>query len=253
MVNDFKTTLEEVLDYSKKRQKPLPVHIAVIMDGNGRWAKKHNKPRLYGHREGMKTVRRIIEGAAEAKIKYLSLYAFSTENWARPKEEIKGLFSLLEHFCQKETKNLVNNGIRVFFIGRLYQFSEKLRTLLKNVEEKTAKGKNLNVAIALNYGGQQEIVDAVKKIVKSNINADELNEKNFYNFLYNSELPPVDLLIRTSGEYRISNFLLYQCAYAEFYFTKTLWPEFTKEEFFFAIKDFLNRERRFGGINKNYE
>ncbi len=224
----------------------LPQHVGIIMDGNGRWAKKRGLPRIFGHRAGVKTVRNIVEIASKLGIKCLSLFAFSTENWYRPKNEVKGLFNLLKHYIKSERENLKKNNIKLIVSGDISRFDEQTkRTLLKLIEDlKNNTGLVLN--LCLNYSGRQEIINAVNKILASGIK--KITEKEFEKFLYTKDLPDLDLLIRTSGELRISNFMLWQLAYTELYFTKTLWPDFSQKEFVLAIKDFQMRERRFGRV-----
>ncbi|WP_279230321.1 isoprenyl transferase [Thermohalobacter berrensis] len=230
----------------------LPNHIAIIMDGNGRWAKKRFLPRTAGHREGVKRVREIVKACGDLGIKYLTLYAFSTENWKRPKDEIDSLMKLLVEYLKKELNTLHKNNVKINILGDL----EKLPSLPKqevfNAIEKTRNNNKLILNIALNYGGRDEIIRAIKllaKNVKDNkIQLEDINEELFKEFLYTGSQPDPDLLIRTSGELRISNFLIYQIAYTEFYFTDIYWPQFTKEHLFKAILDYQNRNRRFGGI-----
>ncbi len=224
----------------------LPKHIGIIMDGNGRWAQKHNLPRIFGHREGLKTVRRIVEISAKLGIRCLSLYAFSTENWNRPKDEIESLFSLLRNYIKLEKKMLKKNNIKLIVSGDISKLDEKTKILLQNLIEELRNNNGLILNLCINYGGRQEIITAVNKILSSEIK--RINEEEFKNFLYTKNLPELDFLIRTSGELRISNFMLWQIAYTELYFTKTLWPDFTPKEFVLAIKEFQLRERRFGRL-----
>lgn len=224
----------------------LPQHVGIIMDGNGRWAKKRGLPRVFGHRAGVNTVKKIVETAAKIGVKCLSLYAFSTENWRRPKNEIQILFNLLRQFIKKEEKNLIKNNIKLFISGDISKIDKKTAEALQNLISKLKNNTGLIVNLCLNYGGRQEIVSAVNKIISSGIKS--VDEKKFEEFLYTKDLPELDLLIRTSGELRISNFMLWQVAYAELYFTKTLWPDFTPKEFVLAIKEFQLRERRFGAV-----
>ncbi len=229
-------------------------HIAIIMDGNGRWARKRGLPRVIGHREGVESVRVIVKTTRELKIKYLTLYTFSTENWKRPTDEVRTLMNMLEEMIVKETPNLNKNKVRINAIGRLDALYPNARKALDEALNLTKDNDELILTLCLNYGGQSEIVDAVKKIIledrEKRINLDELNEEKFAQYLYDPTIPPPDLLIRTGAERRerISNFLLYQIAYAEIYFTKTLWPDFRKREFLKAIEDFKNRERLFGAV-----
>lgn len=226
----------------------LPKHIAIIMDGNGRWAKKRLKNRIFGHKQGIKVVRDIVEYSAKRGIKYLTLYTFSSENWQRPKVEVSTLMSLLEEYLTKEADWLVEIGVRVNVIGDLSKLPEDVQTAIKHVKEKTLTSNKMVLNLALSYGGRDEILRAVKKIVENKTKPEQIDEKYFQSFLDTKDQPDPDLLIRTSGEYRTSNFLLWQTAYTEFYFTKTLWPDFTIEEFEAAIQDYSRRDRRFGKV-----
>ncbi len=230
----------------KLDENKLPKHVGIIMDGNGRWAKKRGLPRIFGHRAGVKTVKKIVETAAKIGIKCLSLYAFSTENWRRPQKEIQTLFNLLRQYVKKEEKNLMKNNIKLLVSGDISKIDKKTSSALQNLVDKLKNNTGLIVNLCINYGGRQEIVSAVNKIISAGIKS--VDEKKFEEFLYTKDLPELDLLIRTSGEQRISNFMLWQIAYTELYFTKTLWPDFTPEEFVLAIKDFQSRERRFGTV-----
>jgi undecaprenyl diphosphate synthase len=224
----------------------IPKHIAIIMDGNGRWAKERNLPRIIGHKVGSESVREIIRVCIELGIEYLTLYSFSTENWQRPKEEIKGLMELLKFLLKNEVDELNRNGVSIKAIGRLDYLPNDVKNELFKAIEKTKNNNKLKLYLALSYGGRQEILDAVNKIINSKL--EFVDEGTFRNFLYDPNLPDPDLLIRTSGEYRISNFLLWQISYSEFYFTKTLWPEFRREEFIKAIEDYSKRKRKFGKV-----
>ncbi len=232
--------------------KRLPKHIAIIMDGNGRWAKMRGKPRLQGHREGAESVRAILDTCVRLQIKALTLYAFSTENWKRPKEEVSGLMEMLRYYLKKELETLRKNNIRFQAIGRLSELPQDIQALIKQAEEKTRKNKGTVLSVALNYGGRAEIAEAArkaaKKLLQEGRSLDELNEEQIEKNLYTYGLPEVDLLIRTSGEYRVSNFLLWQIAYSEIYITPVLFPDFRRADVFKAIIDFQRRERRFGGI-----
>lgn len=228
-----------------ENKKQTPVHIAMIMDGNGRWAKEKGLKRTAGHEEGAKTVRKITKHCSELGIKYLTLYAFSTENWERPKLEIEFLMKLLEKYLKSELEVYLENSIRFKAIGDLSRFSGSLQEIIKQTEEKTENGKNLTQVLALNYGSQDEILRAIKKLNERKL---EVTKENFEFCLDTQGIPDVDMLIRTSGEIRLSNYLLWQNAYAELFFTKTYWPEFTTNELDDMISDFMNRERRFGAI-----
>ncbi len=227
--------------------KKVPSHVAVIMDGNGRWALQRGLPRLAGHREGAKAVERVIRAAAASGLEYLSLFAFSTENWRRPKAEIEGLMSLLGSYLRSKKEELVKNRIRMVFSGRIEQLPQDLRQEIDLFERATAPGDLLTVAVCLNYGGRQEIVDAVNGLLKRGFNG-KITEDLITANLYRPEIPDPDLLIRTSGELRISNFLLWGSAYAELYFTDTLWPDFGGEELQKAIDQYSGRERRYGAV-----
>lgn len=224
----------------------IPKHIAIIMDGNGRWASERNLPRIIGHKVGSESVREIIRVCLELGIEYLTLYSFSTENWQRPKEEIKGLMELLKFLLKNEVDELSKRGVSIRAIGKLDYLPNDVKDELFKAIEKTKNNNKLKLYLALSYGGRQEILDAVNKIIKSKLKS--IDEENFRNFLYDPTLPDPDLLIRTSGEYRISNFLLWQISYSELYFTKTLWPEFRREEFIKAIEDYSKRKRKFGKV-----
>ncbi|MGB9642737.1 MAG: isoprenyl transferase [Candidatus Ratteibacteria bacterium] len=228
--------------------KKIPVHVAIIMDGNGRWAQAKGLPRIAGHKEGISSVRKVVKVATDTGVKYLTLYSFSTENWKRPPGEVEFLFSLMETTLAKEMKELHDNNIRVRFIGRIRALPEKLQKLIRNTEELTANNTGLNLTFAVNYGGRQEIIDAFKRFVNSNYSIDKLDELSLRKFLYCPELPDVDLVIRTAGEQRLSNFLIWQSIYAEFYFTDTLWPDFSEVDFKKAMDEFTRRKRRFGGL-----
>ena len=230
--------------------KTLPKHVAIIMDGNGRWAKSKGKLRIFGHESGVRAVRETVEAAAELGIGYLTLYAFSTENWNRPKYEINALMKLLVSSISKETKTLIKNNIRLSTIGDVNSLPKACRKQLEETMKITANNTRMQLNLALSYSSRWEIVDAVKQIVTDikagNIKADNIDEELFGSYLDSSHSPNPELLIRTSGEYRISNFLLWQIAYAELYFTDKLWPDFGKEDFYTAILDYQQRERRFG-------
>ena len=230
--------------------KKLPKHVAVIMDGNGRWAKKRGISRIRGHEKGAEAVRQIVRTSREIGISWLTLYAFSEENWKRPKHEIQALMKLLKRFLKGELKEMQENGIRLKTIGRTHKLPDDTRKILIETIEKTASNKDLVLTLALSYGGRQEVMDAIRNIATGieagRISASEISEQLISNTLYTAGMPEPDLLIRTSGEYRISNFLLWQIAYTEIYITPTLWPDFGKEDYLAAIQDFQERERRFG-------
>ena len=231
----------------------LPNHVAIIMDGNGRWAKKIGKKRAFGHENGTKSVRDCIDQSLRLGIKNLTLYVFSTENWNRPKFEVNALMDLLVYSLENERVNLIENGIKLNVIGELETLKDKAKTKLKSIISETKSNKKLNLNLAISYGSKQEIVNVIREIsnkVKNNIISSKNIDENIINeHLYTRNLPNVDLLIRTGGEKRVSNFLLWQIAYAEMYFTDVLWPDFKREDFMKALDDYQKRERRFGKIN----
>lgn len=235
----------------------LPQHIAIIMDGNGRWAKKQNKPRIFGHSAGVKSVRQVVEASREIGIRHLTLYTFSIENWKRPKTEVSSLMSLLVKTIKNEFEELHKNNVRVKIIGNKALLPEKILKEAQKTETISQNNTALTLNIALSYGSQWEIADAARRIAidtqAGKIKADAIDSKLFESYLLTAHSPHPELLIRTSGEYRISNFLLYQLAYSELYFTDTLWPDFGKEEFYKAIYHYQNRERRFGMTSEQLE
>ena len=231
-------------------QDRIPRHIAIIMDGNGRWAKRQGMARMFGHRQGVETVHRITEAAAELGVEYLTLYAFSTENWNRPKEEVDALMVLLVDTIVKETPTLMKNNISLQTIGDLSRLPQATRNKFLECIEQTSQNTGLTLVIALSYSARWEIIEATKRIASAvkdgELLLEDINEEVLSNYMTTAQMPDPDLLIRTSGELRISNFLLWQLAYSELYFTNCLWPEFTNEEFYHAIVDYQHRERRFG-------
>jgi len=245
--NSNEAELLAAIDFAR-----LPQHIAIIMDGNGRWAKQRGKPRIFGHRAGAESVRAILDTCARLQIKAVTLYAFSTENWKRPEREVSGLMQMLKLYLKKELKTVHKNNIRFQAIGKISGLSEDLQKQLASAMEFTAKNTGTVLSVALNYGGRAEITEAARRAVESLIengkSLERLSEADIERYLYTRGLPEVDLLIRTSGEYRISNFLLWQLAYSEIYVTPTLFPDFRRQDIFEAILDFQKRERRFGGI-----
>ncbi|MDE8342691.1 MAG: polyprenyl diphosphate synthase [Acidocella sp.] len=224
----------------------IPRHVAIIMDGNGRWAAARGLPRAIGHREGTKAVRRTIEAAIDQGVQYLTLFAFSSENWQRPPEEVTDLTGLLRHYLRNELNELHENGVRLVVIGERDRFGPNLAAELAQAETRTAANTKLILVMALSYGGRADIVDAAKRALASGFTPDELSEAKFASLLATDGIPDPDLLIRTSGEERISNFLLWQTAYAELYFTDVLWPDFEAADFTKALAEFARRERRFG-------
>ena len=235
----------------------LPKHVAIIMDGNGRWAKSQNKERTFGHKNAIKAVREAISACNEVNIPYLTLYTFSTENWNRPTEEVDTLMNLLSSTLLQEAEEIFSKGIRIRAIGDLEALPEDVRNQLYNIMVLTKNNTKGNLTLALSYGSQKEILNAVKELCKKvkngDINENDIDEHLFEQHLYTKELPPVDLLIRTSGEVRVSNFMLWQIAYAEMQFIDVLWPDFTKETFFQCILDYQTKERRFGKISEQLE
>jgi undecaprenyl diphosphate synthase len=228
----------------------VPQHIAIIMDGNGRWAKQQHKPRIFGHKNALTAVRETVEAAAELGVKYLTLYAFSTENWNRPKLEVDALMELLVHAISSETKTLNKNGIKLTTIGNTDMLPKKCLDELNTSIETTSKNERMTLVLALSYSAKWEIVNAVKKIAQKvknkEVNIEDIDDKLFSQHLSTSEIPDPELMIRTSGEFRISNFLLWQIAYSELYFTPVLWPDFRKKHLLEAVYNYQQRERRFG-------
>jgi len=235
----------------------LPKHVAIIMDGNGRWAKSQGKDRFYGHMEGVISVRFVTEAARELGVSYLTLYAFSTENWSRPESEVFGLMDLMVQALERETADLIKYGVRLQIIGDLTRLPEKVRNRALKCIEDTSKGENLTLVLALSYSSRWEIIEAVKAIANElkigHIAEEDINEALFTKYLTTKNYPEPDLLIRTGGELRISNFLMWQLSYSELYFTETPWPIFRKEEFYEAIYSFQSRERRFGKTSEQVQ
>ena len=240
---------------SEEKLRKIPTHVAIIMDGNGRWAKKRNMPRVKGHYEGMQTVKKITKYASKLGIQYLTLYAFSTENWARPKEEVSYLMDLPEKMFTSFMPELMENNVKVEVIGVVEKLPENTRKAVEDAIEQTKNNTGLKLIFALNYGSKDEIVIAVKRIAQGAANneykVEEIDEQLISDNLFTKDTPDPDLLIRTSGEQRISNFLLWQIAYSEFIFTKVAWPDFVEEEFYKALLEYQSRDRRFGGLNEN--
>lgn len=241
---------EELLKLIDKKR--LPQHIAIIMDGNGRWAKRHNRRRIVGHLEGTKAIKRIVKFSGEIGIRILTLFAFSTENWNRPKREVWALMNLLYKFLRQETNNLQKNNIKLLVSGQVEKLPAKVRVELSKTIDATRENSRLILNLALSYGGREEIVRACREIAKQISNKSkklkDIDEQFFNNYLYTTGLPDPDLLIRTSGEFRISNFLLWQIAYSEIYVTPVLWPDFNRRDLLLALIDYQNRERRFGRV-----
>lgn len=227
----------------------FPLHVAIIMDGNGRWAKARHRPRVFGHQQGVKTVRRIVEEAADLGIKYLTLYSFSTENWTRPKAEISALFQLLKQYVEDDLETLNDNNVRIRIVGNREGLRDDLLEVVDRVESTTKNNTEFHLNIAFNYGGRDEILRAVGRAQAAGADMANLSESDISAHLDTADLPEPDLVIRTSGEKRISNFLLWQAAYAEFVFTDVLWPDFSRADLKAAIAEFQSRERRFGNLN----
>jgi undecaprenyl diphosphate synthase len=245
------------LQQALKQAGEIPVHIAIIMDGNGRWAKRRALPRVAGHRRGVETVKDIVKACAQVGVKYLTLYTFSTENWKRPKDEVSTLMRLLLRSLKREAKELHENDIRMQTIGDIKSLPEAVQNELCETIKKTAGNKKMTLNLALSYSGRWELIKAVKEIAalasEGKINENEINEANFSKFLTTKDIPDPDLLIRTSGEFRVSNFLLWQIAYTEFFITDVYWPDFDRKHLYEAIKDFQHRERRFGKVSEQIQ
>lgn len=235
---------------SVSEQVPVPRHVAVIMDGNGRWAKQRKRPRLFGHRAGADSLRAVLRACRDHGVEYLTVYAFSTENWIRPAEEVSGLMSLLKTFLKKDEHELHENEVRLRVTGRIQDLPETVRAELERVMEATRSYTKGHLILALSYGGRTEITDAVRLLAREvkagTLDPDEITEKMLAAHLYLPDVPDPDLMIRTSGELRLSNFLLWQLSYAEFYFTETLWPDFREADFAKALAEYARRQRRFG-------
>jgi undecaprenyl diphosphate synthase len=227
----------------------IPKHVGIIMDGNGRWAESRGLPRIEGHRRGVERTKEVVEVSAELGLKALTLYAFSTENWRRPSSEVTTLIKLFELYLKKELGNLIKNNIVFKTIGDIWRLPEDIQRVIRETEEKTSFNKGMILVAAWSYSGRNEILRAVKKVLYAGTKPEDLTEEAFSSYLDTAGLPSPDLIIRTGGEMRISNFLLWQGAYSELYFTDTLWPDFTKDEFLLAIQDYQRRERRFGAIS----
>ncbi len=248
MSTDVASLKEAVLSQAEL----IPPHVAIIMDGNGRWAALRNKPRTYGHEAGVKAVKKVVVAASEIGIKYLTLFTFSVENWKRPKSEVAALMSLLSRTTRRELNELIKKDVKLITVGRINGLPSDRQRALKEAVEKTHNNRGLVLILALNYGGRTEILDAVKGIINTvkagMLDLQDINEELFANFLYTANIPDPDLLIRTSGEMRISNFLLWQTSYTELHVIDTLWPDFGANELFEAILDYQKRERRFGKV-----
>lgn len=226
----------------------IPYHVGIIMDGNGRWARARGLPRLVGHRAGTENIRRVLEGCVQFGIKVLTIYAFSTENWARPPDEVQGLMRLLNETIQRQLHELHRNGVRILHSGRLSGIDPFLQEQIRGAVELTRHNDRITLNVAFNYGGRAEILDAIRHLMADGVRPEELTEELFSRYLYTGGLPDPDLIIRTGGEYRLSNFLIWQAAYAEYYATPTYWPDFDQEELRKALMEYAQRERRFGKV-----
>ena len=249
LVGDLMNTKQrEVCESQGLDPNRIPSHVAIIMDGNGRWAEERGESRVFGHMHGVDAVRSSVEAAMELGVRHLTLYAFSTENWSRPKEEVEALMNLLVDTLVKEMKELGNKGVRLRTIGDVGALPKNCQAQLDEAEASTESNESLDLILALSYSSKWEMVQAIKKIIDSGVSSADITAETVSEHLSTRGIPDPELMIRTSGEHRISNFLLWQLAYAEFHFTSTLWPDFGKENFFNAIRDFQKRERRFGGL-----
>ena len=242
------TKQREVCESQGLDPNRIPSHVAIIMDGNGRWAEERGESRVFGHMHGVDAVRSSVQAAMELGVRHLTLYAFSTENWSRPKEEVEALMNLLVDTLVKEMNELGNKGVRLRTIGDVGALPKNCQAQLDEAEASTESNESLDLILALSYSSKWEMVQAIKKIIDSGVSSADISAETVSEYLSTRGIPDPELMIRTSGEHRISNFLLWQLAYAEFHFTSTLWPDFGKENFFNAIRDFQNRERRFGGL-----
>lgn len=236
------------MEFDKSVLTKIPVHVAIIMDGNGRWAKQRGLPRTEGHRAGTENMRPVLTAAVEFGIKMLTVYAFSTENWGRPEDEVRGLMAILEDTITRETPELHKNGVRLRHIGSLEGVSEQMKQAIQSAIELTKHNDRITLNVAFNYGGRAEILNAVKRMLQEGVTPDQIDEKFFERYLYTAGLPDPDLIIRTAGEMRLSNFLIWQAAYAEYYSTPTYWPDFDKAELYKALVAFSQRQRRFGKL-----
>ena len=226
----------------------VPLHVAIVMDGNGRWAEQRGLPRLTGHRAGVDNIQPVLQALARRGVQYVSVYAFSTENWNRPATEVAGLMDILRESIERETQALHEQGVRILHLGRLDRLSRELRESIIQAQERTRNNQGVTLSVAFDYGGRAEIVEALKNIIRDGLSPDELDEKCIARYLYTSMLPDPDLIIRTGGELRLSNFFLWQTAYSEYYPTPTLWPDLGPEEVGKALEDYSGRQRRFGNI-----
>ena len=236
------------MELDKSALTKIPTHVAIIMDGNGRWAKQRGLPRNEGHRAGVENMRRVLEGAVEFGVKVMTIYAFSTENWGRPEEEVRGLLSIFEEVIAREVTELHKNGVKLRHLGTLDGINDKMKEAVKSAIELTKNNDRITLNIAFNYGGRAEILNAIARMIEDRVAPERLDEKVFESYLYTAGGPDPDLIIRTAGEMRLSNFLIWQAAYAEYYSTPTYWPDFDKQELYKAIVAFSQRQRRFGKL-----
>jgi undecaprenyl diphosphate synthase len=235
-------------EFSDHQSTRIPHHVAIIMDGNGRWAAQRNLPRIAGHEAGTENIRRITTRAAEIGVKYLTLWAFSTENWRRPRAEVEGILRILAGAIESETDELNRQGARLYHIGSLTGLSAELSQSIRNAMALTRNNTRIQLTLAFNYGGRAELVQAIKRIVADNVPAEQVDEAKLAEYLYTRDMPDPDLIVRTSGELRTSNFLIWQGAYSEYHFTDVLWPDFGPEDLDRAVTDYAGRQRRFGGL-----
>ena len=236
------------MELDKNALTKIPTHVAIIMDGNGRWARQRGLPRLAGHREGVENMRRVLTSSVEFGIQVLTIYAFSTENWGRPEDEVKGLLGIIDEVLQREVPEMHKNGVRLRHLGSLEGIGERTREGVRRAIELTKNNERITLNVAFNYGGRAEILDAIRKMIADRVAPEQVNEALFSNYLYSAGLPDPDLIIRTAGEMRLSNFLIWQSAYSEYYTTMTLWPDFDKQELYKALLAFSQRQRRFGKL-----
>jgi len=236
------------MELDKSVLTKIPTHVAIIMDGNGRWAKQRGLPRNEGHRAGVENMRRVLEGAVEFGVKVMTIYAFSTENWGRPEDEVRGLLGIFEQVIAREVTELHKNGVKLRHLGMLDGIGDKMKEAVKSAIELTKNNDRITLNIAFNYGGRAEILHALARMIEDHVTPDRLDEKLFESYLYTAGVPDPDLIVRTAGEMRLSNFLIWQAAYAEYYSTPTYWPDFDKQELYKALVAFSQRQRRFGKL-----
>ncbi|MBI3538553.1 MAG: isoprenyl transferase [Chloroflexi bacterium] len=236
------------MEFDRSALTKIPVHIAIIMDGNGRWAQARNQPRLAGHRAGVENIRRVLEAAVEFDVKILTIYAFSTENWGRPDDEVQGLLEIFQQVLERQVPELHKNGVKLRHLGRLDGINAKMTQAVQRAIDLTKNNNRITLNVAFNYGGRAEILDAIRKMISENVDPNALDEARFASYLSTAGMPDPDLIIRTAAEMRLSNFLIWQSAYSEYYTTATLWPDFDQRELFNALQAFSQRQRRFGKL-----